>query len=141
MGAFWSGSQRQSESITRQKLQQSTIRELAAIEQCIYCYIDTRLGYLLGPYSKQKYPWDSPPYCNNPQHLKYNRNYQPKECCHCPKGQFRDHVSCEVLDRLYGKTTSRCQCATPSAESDISLEQHTEDESDLNENVYTNCPI
>ena len=141
MGAFWSGSQRQSESITRQKLQQSTIREIAAIERCIYCYIDTRLGSLLEPYSKQKYPWDYPPYCNTPRHLRYNRNYQPKDCYHCPKGQLRDHVSCEVLDRLYNKTTNRCQCATPSAESEISLEQHTEDESDLNENVYTNCPI
>ena len=141
MGVFWSSSQRQSESITRQKLQQSTIKELADIEKCVYCYIDSRLGLLLGTYSKQKYPWDILPYCYNPLHLKYSRNYQPKECCHCPKGQFRDHVSCEVLDRLYGKTTSRCQCATPSAVSDISLEQYTEDESDLNENVYTNCPI
>ena len=60
MGAFWSSPQRQSESITRQKLQQSTIKELADIEKCIYCYIDTRLGHLLGTYSKQKYPWDSP---------------------------------------------------------------------------------
>ena len=141
MGAFWSGSQRQSESITRQKLQQSTIREIAAIERCIYCYIDTRLGSLLEPYSKQKYPWDYPPYCNTPRHLRYNRNYQPKDCYHCPKGQLRDHVSCEVLDRLYNKTTNRCQCATPSAEPEISLEQHTEDELDLNENVYTNCPM
>ena len=141
MGVLWSSPQRQSESITRQKLQQSTIKELADIEKCIYCYIDSRLGHLLGTYSKQKYPWDTPPYCYNPQHLKYNRNYQPKECCHCPKGQFRDHASCEVLDRLYGKTTSRCQCATPSAVSDIGLEQYTEDESDLNENVYTNYPI
>ena len=141
MGAFWSGSQRQSESITRQKLQQSTIRELAAIKKCIYCYIDTRLGYLLGSYSKQKYPWDILPYCYNPLHLKYSRNYQPKECCHCPKGQFRDHAACEVLDRLYGKTTSRCQCAAPSAVPDIGLEQYTEDESDLNENVYANYPI
>ena len=141
MGASWSGSQRQSESITRQKLQQSTIRELAAIKQCIYCYIDTRLGSLLEPYSKQKYPWDYPPYCNTPRHLRYNRNYQPKDCYHCPKGQLRDHVSCEVLDRLYNKTTNRCQCVTPSAESEISLEQPTEDESDLNENDYTNYPI
>ena len=141
MGVFWSSPQHQSESITRQKLQQSTIKELADIEKCVYCYIDSRLGHLLGTYSKQKYPWDITPYCYNPLHLKYSRNYQPKECCHCPKGQFRDHAACEVLDRLYGKTTSRCQCATPSAESDISLEQHTEDESDLNENVYTNCHI
>ena len=141
MGGSWSGSQRQSELITRQRLQQSTIREIAAIERCIYCYIDIRLGSLLEPYSKQKYPWDIPPYCNTPRHLRYNRNYQPKDCYHCPKGQLQDHVSCEVLDRLYNKTTNRCQCVTPSAESEISLEQPTEDESDLNENVYTNCPI
>ena len=141
MGASWSGSQCQSELITRQRLQQSTIREIAAIERCIYCYIDIRLGSLLEPYSKQKYPWDIPPYCNTPRHLRYNRNYQPKDCYHCPKGQLQDHVSCEVLDRLYNKTTNRCQCVTPSAESEISLEQPTEDESDLNENVYTNCPI
>ena len=60
MGAFWSGPQRQSESITRQKLQQSTIREIAAIEECIYCYVDIRLGSLLGPFTKRKHPWDSP---------------------------------------------------------------------------------
>ena len=141
MGIFWSSPPCQNESISRQKLQQSTLKELADMEKCPYCYMDSRLGLLLGPYAKQKFPWDTLPYCYNPLHLKYSRNYQPKECCHCPKGQFRDHAACEVLDRLYGKTTSRCQCATPSAVSDISLEQYTEDESDLNENVYTNCPI
>ena len=141
MGAFWSGSQRQSESITRQKLQLSTIREIAAIEECLYCYVNIRLGSLLGPFSKRKYPWDSPPYCINPLHLGHNRNYQPKECYHCPKGQFQDHVSCKVLDKLYNKTTKRCQCAIPSAEPEVSLEPHTEDELDLNENVYTNCPM
>ena len=141
MGIFWSSPPCQNESISRQKLQQSTLKELADMEKCAYCYMDSRLGLLLGPYAKQKFPWDILPYCYNPLHLRYSRNYQPKECCHCPKGQFQDHAACKVLDRLYGKTTSRCQCATPSAVSDISLEQYTEDESDLNENVYTNCPI
>ena len=141
MGGSWSGSQCQSELITRQRLQQSTIREIAAIERCICCYIDTRLGSLLEPYSKQKYPWDIPSYCNTPRHLRHNRNYQPKDCYHCSKGQLQDHVSCEVLDRLYNKTTDRCQCVTPTAESETSLEQPTEDESDLNENDYTNYPI
>ena len=139
MGIFWSSPPRQNESISRQKLQQSTLKELADMEQCVYCYMDSRLGLLLGPYAKQKFPWDTLPYCYNPLHLKYSRNYQPKECCHCPKGQFQDHASCKVLDRLYGKTTSRCQCAAPVP--DIDLEQYTEDESDLNENVYANYPI
>ena len=109
------------------------------MEQCVYCYQDSRLGLLLGPYAKQKFPWDTLPYCYNPLHLKYSRNYQPKECCHCPKGQFQDHASCKILDGLYGKTTSRCQCAAPVP--DIDLEQYTEDESDINENVYANYPI
>ncbi len=133
MGIFWSSPPRQNESISRQKLQQSTLKEIAQMEHCIHCYQDSRLGLLLGPYVRQNFPWDTPPYCYNPLHLKYSRNYQPKEWCHCPKGQFQDHAACKVLDRLYGKTTSRCQCAAPVP--DIDLEQYTEDESDINENI------
>ena len=41
MGGTWSGSQRQCELISRQRQQQSIIREIEAIEACIYCYIDS----------------------------------------------------------------------------------------------------
>ena len=141
MGGTWSGSQRQCELIARQRLQQSTIREIEAIERCIYCYIDIRLKSLLAPYAKKEYPWDIPPYYNILRHLRNNINYQPKSCYHCSKGQLQDHVSCDVLDKLYNKTTNRCQCVTPSEESEISFGQLTEDESDQNENDYTNYPI
>ena len=136
MGGTWSGSQRQCELITRQRLQQSTIREIEAIERCIYCYISIRLKGLLAPYAKKEYPWDIPPYYNILPHLRNNINYQPKSCYHCPKGQLQDHVSCVILDKLYNKTTPRCQCVIPSEESDMSLEQITEDESDQNETGY-----
>ena len=141
MGGTWSGSQRQCELISRQRQQQSTIREIEAIERCIYCYIDIRLKSLLVPYAKKEYPWDIPPYYNILRHLRNNINYQPKSCYHCSKGQLQDHVSCNVLDELYNKTTNRCQCVTPSEESEISFGQLTEDESDQNENDYTNNPI
>ena len=139
MGIFWSSPPCQDESIARQKLQQSTLKELADMEKCPHCYMDSRLKLILGPYAKQKFPWDIHPYCYNPLHLRYSRNYQPKECCHCPKGQFQDHAACKVLDRIYGKTTRRCQCAAPAP--DIDLEQCTDDDSDLNENVCVNYPI
>ena len=141
MGGIWSGPQRQCELISRQRQQQSTIREIEAIERCIYCYIDIRLKSLLVPYARKEYPWDIPPYCNILPHLRNNINYQPKSCYHCSKGQLQDHVSCNVLDELYNKTTNRCQCVTPSEESEISFGQLTEDESDQNENDYTNYPI
>ena len=141
MGGIWSGPQRQCELISRQRQQQSTIREIEAIERCIYCYIDIRLKSLLVPYARKEYPWDIPPYCNILPHLRNNINYQPKSCYHCSKGQLQDHVSCNVLDELYNKTTNRCQCVTPSEESKISFGQLTEDESDQNENDYTNNPI
>ena len=139
MGIFWSSPPCQDESIARQKLQQSTLKELADMEKCAYCYMDSRLGLLLGPYAKQKFPWDILPYCYNPLHLRYSRNYHPKECCHCPKGQFQDHTTCKVLDRIYGKTTRRCQCVAPAP--DIDSEQCTDDDSNLNENVCVNYPI
>ena len=135
MGGTWSGPQRHRELITRQKLQQSTIREIEAIERCVYCYTDIRLRSLLAPYSKQEYPWDILPYYYTLRHLRNNINYKPKNCYHCSKGQLQDHASGKILDRLYNKTTNRCQCMTSSVESGISLEQLTEDESDLN--IYT----
>ena len=139
MGIFWSSPPCQDESIARQKLQQSTLKELTDMEKCIHCYTDSRLKLILDPYVKQKFPWDNYPYCYNPLHLRYSRNYHPKECCHCPKGQFQDHTTCKVLDRIYGKTTRRCQCVAPAP--DIDLEQCTDDDSDLNENVCVNYPI
>ena len=59
------------------------------MEQCIHCYQDSRLGLLLGPYVRQNFPWDNPPHCYNPLHLKYSRNYRPKECYHPPKANFK----------------------------------------------------
>ena len=139
MGIFWStfwpSPPRQNETISRQNLQQSTLKEIAQMEHCIHCYQDSRLGLLLGPYVRQNFPWDTPPYCHNPLHLKYSRNYRPKGCYHCPKGQFQDHASCKILDGLFGKITNRCQCTAPVP--DIDLQQYTEeeDESDINENI------
>ena len=139
MGIFWStfwpSPPRQNETISRQNLQQSTLKEIAQMEHCIHCYQDSRLGLLLGPYVRQNFPWDTPPYCYNPLHLKYSRNYRPKGCYHCPKGQFQDHASRKILDGLFGKITNRCQCTAPVP--DIDLQQYTEDEdeSDINENI------
>ena len=138
MGIFWStfwpSPPRQNETISRQNLQQSTLKEIAQMEHCIHCYQDSRLGLLLGPYVRQNFPWDNPPHCYNPFHLKYSRNYRPKGCYHCPKGQFQEHASCKILDGLFGKITNRCQCTAPVP--DIDLQQLTEDEeeSDINEN-------
>ena len=127
-------SPRQNKPISRQSLQHSTLKEITQMEQCIHCYQDTRLGLLLRPYVRQNFPWDNPPHCYNPFHLKYSRNYRPKECYHCPKGQFQEHASCKILDGLFGKITNRCQCTAPVP--DIDLQQLTEDEeeSDINEN-------
>ena len=58
MGIFWSSPPRQNESISRQKLQQSTLKEIAQMEHCIHCYQDSRLGLLLGPYVRQNFPWE-----------------------------------------------------------------------------------
>ena len=74
---------------------------------------------------------------SSPFHLRFRRNYQPKECYHCPKGRFQEHESCKILDRLFNKATNTCQCTAPVP--DINLQQLTEDEeesdiSDINEN-------
>ena len=121
-------------TISRQSLQHSTLKEITQMEQCPHCYQDTRLGFLLRQYIRQDFPWDNPPHCYNPFHLKYSRNYRPKGCYHCPKGQFQEHASCKILDGLFGKITNRCQCTAPVP--DIDLQQLTEDEeeSDINEN-------
>ena len=122
-------------TISRQSLQHSTLKEITQMEQCPHCYQDTRLGFLLGQYIRQDFPWDNPPHCYNPFHLRFRRNYQPKECYHCPKGRFQEHASCKILDGLFGKITNRCQCTAPVP--DIDLQQYTEDEDDseINENI------
>ena len=89
MGIFWSSPPRQNESISRQKLQQSTLKELADMEQCVYCYMDSRLGLLLGPYARQKFPWDTLPYCYNPLHLKYSRTTNQRSAAIAPKANFK----------------------------------------------------
>ena len=43
MGGIWSDSKRRCEIVSRQRQQQSIIREIEAIEACVYCYIDSRL--------------------------------------------------------------------------------------------------
>ena len=132
---FWPDPPRQNKpTISRQSLQHSTLKEITQMEQCPHCYQDTRLGFLLRQYIRQDFPWDNPPHCYNPFHLKFRRNYQPKECYHCPKGRFQEHESCKILDRLFNKATNTCQCTAPV--SDIDLQQLTEDEeeSDINEN-------
>ena len=137
MGGIWSDSKRRCELISRQRRQQSIIREIEAIEAGIYCYVDSRLQCLLLPYARKEYPWDILPHCDILPHFRNNMNYQPKSCYHCPKGQLQDHLSCTVLDKLYNKTTHRCQCVIPSSEdSDMSIGQITEDESDQDETGY-----
>ena len=132
---FWPDPPRQNKpTISRQSLQHSTLKEITQMEQCPHCYQDTRLGFLLRQYIRQDFPWDNPPHCYNPFHLRFRRNYQPKECYHCPKGRFQEHESCKILDVLFNKATNTCQCSAPV--SDIDLQQLTEDEeeSDINEN-------
>ena len=132
---FWPDPPRQNKpTISRQSLQHSTLKEITQMEQCPHCYQDTRLGFLLGQYIRQDFPWDNPPHCYNPFHLRFRRNYQPKECYHCPKGRFQEHASCKILDGLFNKATNTCQCTAPVP--DIDLQQLTEDEeeSDINEN-------
>ena len=135
---FWPDPPRQNKpTISRQSLQHSTLKEITQMEQCPHCYQDTRLGFLLGQYIRQDFPWDNPPHCYNPFHLRFRRNYQPKECYHCPKGRFQEHESCKILDGLFNKATNTCQCTAPAP--DINLQQLTEDEeesdiSDINEN-------
>ena len=133
---FWPDPPRQNKpTISRQSLQHSTLKEITQMEQCPHCYQDTRLGFLLRQYIRQDFPWDNPPHCYNPFHLRFRRNYQPKECYHCPKGRFQEHASCKILDGLFNKATNTCQCTAPVP--DIDLQQYTEDEdeSDINENI------
>ena len=136
MGGTWSDAKRRCELMSRQKRQMAILREIEAIESCIYCYLDHRLDSLLSPYARKEYPWDMLPHCNILPYFRNNNDYQQKSCYHCPRGQLQDHVSGLVLDTLYNKTTHRCQCGILSEESDISLEQITEDESDQDETGY-----
>ena len=132
---FWPDPPRQNKpTISRQSLQHSTLKEITQMEQCPHCYQDTRLGFLLRQYIRQDFPWDNPPHCYSPFHLRFRRNYQPKECYHCPKGRFQEHASCKILDGLFNKATNTCQCTA--LVPDIDLQQLTEDEeeSDINEN-------
>ena len=51
------------------------------------------------------------------------------------KGQLKDHLSCQIIDKIFQKTTHKCQCEVPSTESsEISLDQLTEDDNDNDEN-------
>ena len=135
MGGIWSDSKRRCELVSRERRQQSITREIEAIEACVYCYIDSRLQCLLLPYARKEYPWDTD--CDILPHFRNNMNYQPKSCYHCLKGQLQDHLSCTVLDKLYNKTTHRCQCEIPSSEdSEMSIGQITEDKSDQDETGY-----
>ena len=87
------------------------------------------------PYTRKEYPWDIE--CDILPHFRNNNNYQPKSCYHCLKGQLKDHLSCTILDKIYNKTTHRCQCEVPSSEgSEISIGQITEDETDHDETGY-----
>ena len=136
MGGTWSDAKRRCELMSRQRRQMAILREIEVIESGIYCYVDCRLDSLLSPYARKEYPWDILPHCDILPYFRNNNNYQQKSCYHCPKGQLQDHVSGLVLDKLYNKTTHRCQCGILSEESDISLEQITEDESDQDETGY-----
>ena len=135
MGGIWSVSKHQHEMVSRQRQQQSIIREIESIEACVYCYIDRRLQTLLMPYTKKEYPWDME--CDILPHFRKNNNYKPKSCYHCLKGQLRDHLSCTILDKIYNKTTHRCQCEVLSSEgSEMSIGQITEDETDQDKTGY-----
>ena len=132
MGGISSFSKHRDEIVSRQKQQQLIIREIESIEACCYCYIDRRLEALLLPYVNKAYPWDME--CDILPHFRQNYNYQPKSCYHCLKGQLRDHLSCQILDRIFNKTTHKCQSEVPSSESsEMSIGQITEDETDHDE--------
>ena len=54
------------------------------------------------------------------------------------KGQLKDHLSCQIIDKIFQKTTHKCQCEVPSTESsEISFGQLTDkdDDNDEDDNV------
>ena len=133
MGGIWSFFKHRDEILTRQKQQQLIIQEIESIEACCYCYIDRRLEALLLPYAHKSYPWDIE--CDILPYFRENSNYQPNKCYHCLKGQLKDHLTCQIIDKIFQKTTHKCQCEVPSTESsEISLYQLTEDDNDNDEN-------
>ena len=85
------------------------------------------------PYANKSYPWDIE--CDILPYFRENSDYQPKKCYHCLKGQLKDHLSCQIIDKIFNKTTHKCQCEVPSTESsEISFGQLTDEDDDNDEN-------
>ena len=132
MGGIWSFFKHRDEIISRQKQQQLIIKEIEFIEACCYYYINCRLEELLLPYANKSYPWDIE--CDILPYFRENSDYQPKKCYHCMKGQLKDHLSCQIIDKILQKTTDKCQCEVPSTESsEISFGQLTDEDDDNDE--------
>ena len=53
------------------------------------------------------------------------------------KRALKDQLSCQIIDKIFNKTTHKCQCEVPSSESsEMSIGQITEDETDHDETGY-----
>ena len=115
MGGIWSFFNPKEDTTSRQIQQQLVIKEIEAIEACVYCYIDDRLKTLLIPYATKSYPWDIQ--CDILPHFREKSDSQSRKCYHCLKGQLKDHFSCQIIDKIFQKKTQKCQCEVFSEES------------------------
>ena len=51
------------------------------------------------------------------------------------KRALKDQLSCQIIDKIFNKTTHKCQCEVPSTESsEISIGQLTDEDDDNDEN-------
>ena len=123
MGGIWSFFYPKEDTISRQIQQQLVVKEIEAIETCVYCYIDERLKTLLIPYATKSYPWDIQ--CEILPHFREKTDSPPRTCYHCLQGQLRDNFSCQIIDKIFQKNTKPCQCEILSAEdSETSFENY-----------------
>ena len=114
MGGIWSFFNPKEDTTSRQIQQQLVVKEIEAIETCVYCYIDKRLKTLLIPYATKSYPWDIQ--CEILPHFREKTDFPPRTCYHCLQGQLRDHFSCQIIDKIFQKNTQPCQCEILSEE-------------------------
>ena len=56
MGGIWSFFNPKEDATSRETQQQLVVKEIEAIETCVYCYIDEQLKTLLIPYATKSYP-------------------------------------------------------------------------------------
>ena len=98
MGGIWSFFNPKEDTTSRQIQQQLVVKEIEAIEACVYCYID----------ATKSYPWDIQ--CEILPHFREKTDSPPRICYHCLQGQLRDHFSCQIIDKIFQKNTKPCQC-------------------------------